>query len=268
MGDRAPVSTARLPAASGIGLAGPLAAVGIVLAAWWITIWLNVVPRAFLPTPIAVAKGIAEIFTTGGRLRDVRESLLGFAVYYPLAAGLGIAVGLALGLVSGLGRFMRPLLGFFNAIAGIAWLPLAMMWFGAGTPTVAFVTANGVFFVVAVNTLTGVQSVPDNYANGLAVLGASRWRIVRDVLLPGAFPTILSGLRLALGFGWRALVAAEMVAAASGLGYLVYRSSYDFRFDIVWAGIVLLGFLSVTLDRLFFTPLERWTVERWGVVHR
>ncbi len=267
MGDRAPVSTARLPAASGIGLAGPLAASGIVLAAWWIIVWVNVVPRAFLPTPIAVAKGVMEIFATG-RVRDVWASLLGFAVYYPLAAGLGIAVGLALGLVSGLGRFMRPLLGFFNAIAGIAWLPLAMMWFGTGTPTVAFVTANGVFFVVVVNTLTGVQSVPDIYANGLAVLGASRWRIVRDVLLPGAFPTILSGLRLALGFGWRALVAAEMVAAASGLGYLVYRSSYDFRFDVVWAGILLLGFLSVTLDRLLFVPLERWTVERWGVVHR
>lgn len=267
MGDRASVSTARLPAASNIGPAGPLAAVGFVLAAWWIIIWLHVVPRAFLPTPIAVAKGVIEIFTTG-RLRDVQASLLGFAVYYPFAAGLGIAVGLVLGLVSGLGRFMRPLLGFFNAIAGIAWLPLAMMWFGTGTPTVAFVTANGVFFVVAVNTLTGVQSVPQIYVNGLTVLGASRWRIVRDVVLPGAFPTILSGLRLALGFGWRALVAAEMVAAASGLGYLVFRSSYDFRFDVVWAGILLLGFLSVTLDRLLFTPLERWTVERWGVVQR
>jgi NitT/TauT family transport system permease protein/taurine transport system permease protein len=251
-----------------MGPVGTLAALVIVLAVWWITVWLNVVPRAFLPTPTAVAKGVVEILTTGALLRHVRASLLGFAVYYPLAASLGIAVGLVLGLVSGLGRFMRPLLGFFNAIAGIAWLPLAMMWFGAGTPTVAFVTVNGVFFVVAVNTLTGVQSVPGIYESGLVVLGASRWRIVRDVLLPGAFPTILSGLRLALGFGWRALVAAELVAAASGLGYLVFRGSYDFRFDVVWAAILLLGFVSMTVDQLVFAPLERWTVVRWGAVQR
>lgn len=268
MGDRTLVRPAPLPVAGGIGVSGALAAAVVALAAWWIIVWLNVVPRAFLPTPTAVAQGVVEILTSRARLRDVQASLLAFALYYPLAASVGIVVGLVLGLVGGLGRFMRPLLGFFNAIAGIAWLPLAMMWFGAGAPTVAFVTANGVFFVVAVNTLAGVQGVPQIYESALVVLGASRWRVVRDVLLPGAFPTIVTGLRMALGFGWRALVAAEMVAASSGLGYLVYRGSYDFRFDLVWAGILLLGFVSVTTDRLLFVPLERWTVERWGVVQR
>ncbi len=268
MGHRAAVGTTRASEVAGAGPAMTVVTVALVLAVWWAMVSFGVVPRALLPTPVDVLRGFAGLLSTGALMRHVRDSVLGFAVYYIVAAGLGVAVGLAMGLISGLGRFLRPLLGFFNAISGIAWLPLAMMWFGAGTPTVAFVTANGVFFVVAVNTLTGVQSVPRVYEDGLVVLGAGRWRVVRDVLLPGALPTILGGLRLAVGFGWRALVAAEMLAAASGLGYLVYRASYDFRFDVVWAGILLLGFLSVALDRLFLAPLERWTVERWGVLHR
>lgn len=266
MGHRAAVRTT-YPVVSRSGASATIVTV-LLLVLWWIFGALGVVSRAFLPTPVDVLKGFGGILATGTLVRHVRDSLLVFAASYAVAAGLGVVVGLAMGFLSGLGRFMRPLLGFFNAIAGIAWLPLAMMWFGAGTPTVAFVTANGVFFVVAVNTLIGVQSVPRLYEDGLMVLGAGRWRIVRDVLLPGAFPSILGGLRLAVGFGWRALVAAEMVAAASGLGYLVYRGSYDFRFDVVWAAILLLGFLSVAVDRFLFAPLERWTVERWGVVHR
>lgn len=238
----------------------------VAVLAWMVAAEQRWIPAAFLPGPLDVARGFAEILGQGVLLRHVRDSVLRFAVFYVAAGVAGVGVGLFMGLIPGLGRFLRPLLGFFNAIAGIAWLPLAMLWFGAGEPTVGFVTANGVFFVVAVNTLAGVQSVPRLYEQGLRVLGASQLQIIGQVLLPGAFPAVLNGLRLAMGFGWRALVASEMLAAASGLGYLVYRGSYDFRYDVVWAGVLLLGLISVGLDRLVFAPLQRRTVVRWGLV--
>jgi NitT/TauT family transport system permease protein/taurine transport system permease protein len=243
-----------------------LVLVGIVLI-WWEAANLRIMPRAFLPTPMEVLKGFAEVFSNGVLQQHVKDTTVRFAIYYALASAAGVVASIAMGIVPSLGRFVRPLMGFFNAIAGIAWLPLAMIWFGAGEPTLAFVTANGVFFVVVINTLAGIQAVPRIYEHGLAVLGASKLEVVRNVLLPGAFPAVLNGLRLAMGFGWRALVASEMMAAASGLGYMVYRSSYDFRYDIVWAGILLLGFISVFIDRAVFVPLQRWTVERWGLVH-
>lgn len=240
----------------------------LFLLAWtWVAEW-HAVPRAFIPSPLEVIRGFVEIVGAGVLARHVRDSAVRFLLFYALAASGGIAAGLVMGVLPGLGHFMRPLLGFFNAIAGIAWLPLAMLWFGTGEPTVAFVTANGVFFVVAINTLVGVQAVPKLYEQGLRVFGATQLQVIQQVLIPGAFPSILNGLRLAMGFGWRALVASEMVASASGLGYLVYRGSYDFRYDVVWAGILLLGFLSVGVDRLIFAPLQRRTLERWGLVHQ
>lgn len=242
-----------------------MAAAGFV-ALWWTMAGLRVIPRAFLPSPLEVARGFAEILGDGTLLQHVKDSLVRFALYYAAAATLGVVAGVAMGVMPALARFMRPLVGFFNAIGGITWLPLAMLWFGAGEPTVAFVTMNGVFFVVAISTLAGVQSVPSIYEQGLAVLGASKLQVIRSVLLPGALPAVLSGLRLAMGFGWRALVASEMVAASSGLGYMVYRGSYDFRYDLVWAGVLLLGLTSVALDGLLLAPLQRWTVQRWGLI--
>ena len=248
------------------GLGTGLVVVVFVLLWWWASS-TALVPRAYLPSPSEVWTGFIDILTTPTYLEHVRDSLLRLLVHYLVASAAGITVGIAMGIIPSVGRFVRPLLGLFNSVAGIAWLPLAMLWFGIGEPTVAFVTMNGVFFVVAINALGGVQSVPRTYEQALAVLGAGKWEIIRSVLLPGALPSILNGLRLAMGFGWRALVASEMLAAATGLGYLVYRGSYDFRYDLVWAGIFLIGIISVGLERLFLVPVQRWTVQRWGMLH-
>lgn len=240
----------------------------LTVAVWFLLAESRMLPRAFVPGPWDVVRGFGELLTNGSLVRHVRDSVVRFAVYYVTGSASGVAAGVLMGLLPPVGRFLRPLVGFFNAIAGIAWLPLAMMWFGAGEPTVAFVSLNGIFFVVAVNTLNGVQSVPQIYEQGLRVLGAGRGEVLLQVTLPGALPAVVTGLRLAMGFGWRALVASEMLASSSGLGYLVYRGSYDFRYDVMWASILLLGALSLVLDRVVLAPVQRSTVERWGLVHR
>ncbi|MER3457202.1 MAG: ABC transporter permease [candidate division GAL15 bacterium] len=236
----------------------------LLIGTWACIVELRWVPRAFLPSPVEVGRGFVEILGGGVLARHTLNSMARFFASYIVASGLGVVAGVGMGILPVVGRWVRPLVVFFNAIAGVAWLPLAMLWFGTGEPTVAFVTVNGIFFVVVVNTLAGVQSVPSLYIQGVQVLGAGKMQVIWQVLLPGALPAVVSGLRLAMGFGWRALVASEMLAAASGLGYLIYRASYDFRYDVVWAGILLVGLLNIGIDRVVFVRAERWIAERWA----
>jgi NitT/TauT family transport system permease protein/taurine transport system permease protein len=113
-----------------------------------------------------------------------------------------------------------------------------------------------------------VRSVPRVYLQAVLTLGAGPRQIITDVLLPGALPNIALGLRMGLSFGWRALIAAEMVGTTSGLGFMIFDASYFLRSDVVLAGILLIGVIWLVTDRLLLAPFERWTVERWGLVHR
>ncbi|WPD18523.1 ABC transporter permease [Thermaerobacter composti] len=236
-----------------------------IIGLWAVGSGLGIIPRGFFPSPGEVVKALVQMIITGTLWNELGKSLVRMVQYYVVASILGLSTGLLLGMWSAAARFARPLLNFANSLSGIAWLPLAMMWFGIGEPTIGFVTANGVFFVVAVNTIAGVQAVPRAYEYGLRVLGAGRIRIILQVLIPGAIPSVLNGLRLGLGFGWRALIAAEMAAAPSGIGYLIYQSSYNFRNDVMVASILLLGIVALALDRVIFTFAERRTMERWGM---
>jgi len=144
-------------------------------------------------------------------------------------------------------------------------LPLAITWFGLTWKTVLFVIGNAVFFTVFFNTLVGVRGVPRLYEQAILTLGASRWQILRDVLLPGALPGIVAGLRLGLGFGWRALIAAELIAVTQGLGFMIFSAANYLRTDIILAGILVIGIVAITMDTLILVPIERATVSRWGL---
>ena len=145
------------------------------------------------------------------------------------------------------------------------WLPLAITWFGLTWKTVLFVIGNAIFFTVFFNTLVGVRGVPRLYEQAILTLGASRWRTLRDVLLPGALPGIVAGIRLGLGFGWRALIAAELVAVTQGLGFMIFSAANYLRTDIILAGILVIGIVAIAMDSLILVPIERATVLRWGM---
>lgn len=238
----------------------------VLLLVWWFLTAFDVVPRTFLPSPVSVGEAFAQDLSNGSLLQNLWISLLRLLATYVVASVLGILVGVAMGLVPNLGRFFRPILSFFNSLSGITWLPLAMAWFGIGELTIAFVIFNSVFFIVAFNTLTGVQAVPKVYEQALLTMGSGRGRLIADALIPGAMPNIITGLRLAMGFGWRALIAVEMVAGAVGMGYMIFNASYVFRQDIILMGILIIGIVALAIDQLLFNPLERRTIERWGLV--
>ena len=150
--------------------------------------------------------------------------------------------------------------------SGIAWLPLAITWFGLGWTSVTFIMFNTIFFLVFFNTLVGVRAVPRIFEHAVRTLGGSRRHVIFQVLIPGALPSIVTGIRMSIGFGWRALIAAEMIATSTGLGFLIYNAANFHQSDTILVGIVTIGLLWLATDRLVLQPLERRTIERWGLV--
>jgi len=161
---------------------------------------------------------------------------------------------------------VEPIVGFFNALSGIAWLPLAITWFGLGWTSVTFIMFNTIFFLVFFNTLVGVRAVPRIFEQAVLTMGGSRRDVIWEVLIPGALPSVVTGIRMSIGFGWRALIAAEMIATSTGLGFLIYNGANFLQSDTILVGIIVIGVLWLLTDRLLLRPLERRTIERWGLV--
>jgi NitT/TauT family transport system permease protein/taurine transport system permease protein len=221
---------------------------------------------AKLPTIGQVWSALGEMISNGELGEDIRASL----IRYVLGIVVGVASGLILGVLAGRLRpvalLLEPLATFFTAVSGIAWIPLAILWFGIGTGTVVFVIWNTVFFLVFANTLLGVRSNKVVLEEAVRTLGGGPLHVVRSVIFPGALPHILVGVRAGLGFGWRALIAAEIIGSSQGLGAMIFTARESYRTDIIVAGIIVVALLSVITELLIFMPLQRRTVERWGML--
>ena len=244
----------------------PLAPFALVLGAW--TVYWTIVqpPAATLPAVQDVVGAMWDLAAKGELGVHVLASLWRLL----LGALLGVVTGVVGGFIVGLNRpiseFLSPLIVFFNAISGIVWLPLVIGWLGIGTALAVFLIWNTVFFIVFQNTVLGVQLVPQVYEQGVQALGGGRWETIRSVILPGALPYILTGLRSGLGFGWRALIAAELVGATTGLGQMIFGASEVHRSDIIIGGCLIIGTIAIAMDRWLLLPIERRTIERWGLV--
>ena len=167
-------------------------------------------------------RAFADLVYKGILPEYLEDSVVRLAV----GASTGMAIGIPLGVLVGLSRrahaALWPVLLFFQAIGDIAWLPILLSWFGFGLATMTFVIVYTVLFPVVLNTVLGVRSVPVDLHRAALSLGASRPRILWEVVIPGALPNIITGLRNGLGYGWRALIAAEMIVGTSGVGFLMF----------------------------------------------
>ena len=237
-----------------------------LLLVWGVYWHIEHPPPSVIPAISDVVATFWESLLSGGLLADTLASLARLLG----GAALGIATGVIAGFVAGLHRpiasFLNPLVTFFNAISGIVWLPLVIGFLGVGSALATFLIWNTVFFIVFQNTVLGVQLVPEVLELGVQTLGASRWETIRSVTLPGALPYILTGIRSGLGFGWRALIAAELVGANTGLGHLIFSGAEYHRADIIVAGCLTIGVIALLMDRWLLVPIEHRTVRRWGLV--
>ncbi|TXL68212.1 ABC transporter permease [Zeimonas arvi] len=225
----------------------------------------DVNPRLF-PGVGAVGAAAIESLADGSLLAHVAASMWRVLVGTVLALVVAIPMGIAMGVSPGISSFFTPIFRFFSVLAGIAWIPIATLWFGYGFGAIVFVIFNAVFFVVTYNTLLGVASIPMPLRHAAASLGAGPWQQVTQVLLPGALPNIVTGIRTGLGFAWRGLIAAEMIATNVGLGYMLFVARDFYRTEVIVFGMIVIGVLWLLIDRLLLVPLERATMERWGMV--
>jgi NitT/TauT family transport system permease protein/taurine transport system permease protein len=249
-----------------VGTALFVAPLLVLVAIWAIVVPLfNVNPRIF-PSVGAVAEAAGATIADGSLIRHIGASMLRVGLGTILGVLVAVPLGIAMGVSPIVSSFLTPLFRFFSVLAGIAWIPIATLWFGYGFGAIIFVIFNAVFFVVAYNTLLGVSTIPMTIRNAAASLGAGRWALLTEVLLPGALPNIVTGVRTGLGFAWRGLIAAEMIATNVGLGYMLFVARDFYRTEVIVLGMIVIGVLWLLIDRLLLAPLERATIERWGLV--
>jgi taurine transport system permease protein len=252
--------TARWPALRSIVPFLPL------LALWWFVARAGFFPPAFFPGPGEVVTSFFSLMRKG----ILPEYLADSATRLAIGAAVGVALGIPLGLLIGLNRHARtalwPILLFFQAIGDIAWLPILLIWFGFGLTTMTFVIVYTVLFPIVLNTVLGVRSIPLDMHRAALSLGASRPRVVWEVVLPGALPNIVTGLRNGLGYGWRALIAAEIIVGTSGIGFLMFDARRAGSVVEIMLGMIVLGVLWYIVDAWILAPIERATGQRWGMV--
>jgi NitT/TauT family transport system permease protein len=224
----------------------PLVVVAFVLAVWHVAVVLT--GTKIFPSPIAVAKGLRELPHLGSYIRD---SLFRVGSGYFAAVLLGVPVGLALGWWSSLARATNPLIQMLRPISPLAWMPLAVIWFGVSNLAPIFLIFLASFFPVVVATMNGVRNVPPVYLQAGRNFGLSTGALMARVIVPAVLPRILVGLRIAFGVAWLVLVAAEMIAVDSGLGYLIIDArNAGKRYDLVVGGMLLIGAIGLVLDTL------------------
>jgi NitT/TauT family transport system permease protein/taurine transport system permease protein len=237
-----------------------------VVALWWAVAAWGPFPDAFFPDPPTVWRTFVDLMVKGILPEYLADSVTRLAI----GAAAGIAVGVPLGLLIGLSerahRALWPILLFFQAIGDIAWLPILIVWFGFGLTTVTFVIVYTVIFPVILNTVLGVRSVRIETIRAARSLGAGPARVVAEVIVPGALPNIITGIRNGLGFGWRALIAAEMIVGTSGIGFLMFDARRAGSVVEIVLGMIVLGILWYIVDSWILAPAERATGRRWGLV--
>lgn len=240
----------------------------ILLIFWEFCVQFFQVNARVFPSIEAVFKAGLEAINDGSIFNHIAASLGRVAVGTLLAVLVSIPLGVAMGLNPIVSDFLSPLFRFFSVLAGIAWIPIATLWFGYGFGAITFVIFNAVFFVVTYNTLLGVASIPMPLRNAAASLGANGWTLLTQVILPGALPNIVTGIRTGLGFAWRGLIAAEMIATNVGLGYMLFLARDFYKTEVIVLGMIIIGLIWLAIDRLILAPVERATIERWGMVRR
>ncbi len=242
----------------------PFAVVG---ALWEAVAHLGLFPAQFFPSLEAIVATFVRLTLNGVLPHHALDTLIRLSAGFALAALTGVAIGILMGRSRRAEDILLPLVSIGAPIPGLAYAPLFLLWFGPGDVSavvlVAFVSA----FPIIYNCWTGVKAVKDIWLRSAQAMGANDRRLFRHVILPGALPYILTGLRLGLAQAWRILVAVEMLAAVPwGLGWLIFGAQEFLNTDVMLAGIAVIAVIGLALEKLVFAPLEDFTVVRWGMM--
>jgi ABC-type nitrate/sulfonate/bicarbonate transport system permease component len=225
-------------------------------------------PRLF-PQVDTIVAAFVRLIVTGVLPFHAFETLLRLAGGFLIGGVVGVALGMAMGRYRWAEDLLVPVVSVGNPIPGLAYAPLFVLWFGLGNLPAVLLVGFAATFPVIVNTWTGVKAVKPIWIRAAEVMGASERQLFRRVVLPGALPYVLTGLRLGLARAWRVLIAVEMLTSVSvGLGWLIFGAREFMNTDVMLAGIAVIGIVGLALEKLVFERVEHYTVVRWGMLQR
>jgi sulfonate transport system permease protein len=235
----------------------------LVPAVWLLLVAMNVVSRQFLPSPLQVLATATEMLASGELLRHAGLSFLRIIVGFGVGAVIGTVLGIANGRYRPLAAVVEPLVDVLRQISPVAWIPLAILWFGLGEASKIYIIALGSFVPSFINASDGIRGVDRRLISAAQSLGASRVKLFRQVLLPATTPNIFTGLVIGMGNATRFVIAAEMTGAFAGLGFMAMRARETARTDIIFVAMIamaLVGLINNGAITLAQRRLLRWHV--------
>ncbi len=227
----------------------------LLVALWQLLSSSGAIPANRLPSPVMIVHGLTELATeglppgyslTGHCLASLKRVLSGVAVAFLLA----LPIGLFMGYWGRVRDLLNPIVEMIRPIPPLAWVPISILWFGIGDTSASFIIFLGAFFPILLNTISGAVSVNKRLIESAVLLGAGRGALFTKILIPGAMPSIITGIRISLGIGWMTLVAAEFTGVRSGygLGYMIMTARDIQRADQIIAGMAVIGLIGYAMD--------------------
>jgi NitT/TauT family transport system permease protein len=243
-----------------------------LLLIWQLVVSTGNYSELLLPSLRSIWAALIDSITSGEMGKHTSYS------FYLIGQALGIGVVLAfiltaLAMVSPwIADFMKTITTIFHPLPGVALLPIALLWFGIGEKSIIFILVHSIIWPLILNTYTGFRSVSRTQVEVGRNIGLRGLNLVSSVMVPSAFPYILTGFKIAWSNAWRSLVAAEMIFGASGgqggLGWLIYQKRFFLETPYVFAALVVIIIVGILIENVVFAQVERWTVQRWGMVIR
>ena len=246
-------------------LVGTLSLCGVV-ALYWAMALKPGTNAALVPAPPVILQTFVEELRSGDLLTNTIASMQRVLIGYAIGAVLALALGALAGWFRWWGYILNPIIDALRPIPALAYIPLVIVWVGIGEPSRIIIIALAVFKPIVVNARAGMLEVAQIYVDAARTLGASRWRVFATVALPSAVPYFIAGMRTGVSTGFLALVAAELIAAPSGLGFMIQNAGQYFRTDVTIVGIIVIGLLGAALDQIASRAGRAMT--RWSDVRR
>lgn len=236
----------------------------ILLGIWQLLVLSGLVRPVLLPPPFEVLEALCQLIISGKLVLHLGASLFRVVLGFGIAAVLGISLGLLLGLSSRCHSMLNGILQFFRPIPPIAWLPLAVLWFGIGEGSKVFIIVLGSFFPIFTNVLHGVWQIDKKYLEVAEMFQLSRAKRLQKLVLPAVLPYLLSGCRSGLGYAWMCILAAELTSGLLGIGYLLVDARALAQTDCVMAGMLVIGLVGKLMDGLLLKLLMARRRNRYG----
>ena len=232
---------------------------------WDLFIRIFQIPKVILPAPLDVLVSLQESIGNGSLISDLGASFTRLIIGLFIALAIGLSLGVLLARVKTMDDTVGSLIIALQSIPSIVWLPLAIMWFGLNEKAVIFIIVLGATIVMTINVRAGIKNVDPLYIKAAQTMGSTGLDLFVRVMFPAAIPYIVTGVRLAWAFAWRALMAGELLSTGPGLGYTL-KYAYDFgRMDMVIAIMIVIGIIGVTVDLFIFQRIEKRVMQRWGL---